>query len=313
MSIATSPQVWPDNASFAFTVFDDPDAQTTETGRLVYSFLRDLGFRTTKGVWPLTGDGPRSCIGECCETPEYLDLCLELQRDGFEIGYHNASQNTAHRELTAQGLKHFAATFGGTAITMSNHYNCEEGIYWGDDRLSGIRRTIYNGVTRFGNHHRFFGHVQGHPLFWGDLCHEHVRYVRNFVFRDINTLRACPWMPYVDAARPMVRSWYASSEGSNCETFLETISEANQDRLAEEGGACIMYTHFGHGYVENGRLNKRFCELMTRLSRMNGWFVPVGTLLTFLESTRGPHPLSAAERATLEWRWLAQKIRHGTS
>ena len=27
------------------------------------------------------------------------------------------------------------------------------------------------------------------------------------------------------------------------------LTEAAQDRLEAEGGACIMYTHFGHGFV----------------------------------------------------------------
>ena len=48
---------WPDNKRFAFTVFDDPDSQTLEASQAVYGFLRDRGFRTTKGVWPLA---PRS-------------------------------------------------------------------------------------------------------------------------------------------------------------------------------------------------------------------------------------------------------------
>ena len=43
---------WPEGKAFAFTVFDDPDAQSYEDGRVVYSFLDDLGFRTTRGVWP---------------------------------------------------------------------------------------------------------------------------------------------------------------------------------------------------------------------------------------------------------------------
>ena len=32
---------WPQGKRFAFTVFDDPDSQTLEAGRAVYSFLAD--------------------------------------------------------------------------------------------------------------------------------------------------------------------------------------------------------------------------------------------------------------------------------
>ncbi len=304
---------WPDGKRFAFTVFDDPDSQTATVGREIYSLLADLGFRTTKGVWPLRGVGPRSDPGECCEDPEYLTLCLELQARGFEIGYHNATQNTADRELTRRALDRFVELFGHNPVAMANHYAAAEGIYWGDRRLSGPWRAIYNLATRRSNVGRFFGEVDDHPLFWGDLCRERIAYVRNFVFPEINTLRACPIMPYFDPKRPYVRSWYSSSEGSNRDRFVATLAEANQDRLADEGGACIMYTHFGHGYVSNGRLDRRFIELMTRLARMDGWFAPVSDVLGHIRGNRPPHVITAAERSRLERRWLLAKLRNGTS
>jgi hypothetical protein len=43
------------------------------------------------------------------------------------------------------------------------------------------------------------------------------------------------------------------------------LSERNQDRLEAEGGACITYTHFAYRFTENGKLNRRFRELMQRL------------------------------------------------
>jgi hypothetical protein len=310
-----SPQTitWPEKKAFAFTVFDDPDAQTTKVGREVYAFLRDLGFLTTKGVWPLRSEQPPSDEGQCVEDEDYRVWCQSLQREGFEIGYHNATQNTANRDVTVRAFERFSEVFGHDPVTMSNHYNAAEGIYWGDDRLSGSRRLLYNLVTRGSNHERFFGHVPGHALYWGDLCRDRVRYVRNFVFRDINTLKACPFMPYHDPRRPLVQRWYASSEGANRDLFVETIAEQHQDRLVQEGGACIMYTHFGHGFLRDGKIEPRFRELMTRLSQLNGWFVPVGTLLDQIAAARGAHTISDKDRASLEWQWLVAKIRHGTS
>jgi hypothetical protein len=313
MSLFDHRMSWPDEKRFAFTIFDDPDAQTTATGREAYACLRDLGFRTTKGVWPLRAVGEPSCNGECCEDAAYLEWCLQLQQEGFEIGFHNASQNTSDRAMTIRGFDAFKSQFGADPTTMANHYNANEGIYWGDERLSGVRRAIYNVATRFGNRNRFFGHVEGHRLFWGDICRSRVHYVRNFVFPEINTLRACPWMPYFDPDRPLVARWYASSEGSDRNRFVSTISERNQDQLVEEGGACIMYTHFGHGYVDSGRLDRRWIKLMERLSALGGWFVPVGELLRFLEQQRGVHTLTPAERQQIEWRWLRQKLVNGTS
>jgi hypothetical protein len=96
-------------------------------------------------------------------------------------------------------------------------------------------------------------------------------------------------------------------------SFMRTISEAAQDRLEAEGGACIMYTHFGHGYWNQGRLNPAFTGLMERLSRKNGWFVPVGTLLDYIRSQRGEHTITAGQRAELERRWIWHKARYGTA
>jgi hypothetical protein len=310
--VRPAPIAWPDGRRFAFTVFDDPDAQTVETGGPVYALLADLGFRTTKAVWPIRGDGTPSDRGQTCAEDDYRKWTEELQAQGFEIGYHNATSHTSAREETRRGLDTFARLFGDAPCVMANHYNCDEAIYFGEHRLGGWRRAAYTLATR-GQRRRSHGHVPGHPQFWGDLCRARVKYVRNFVFRQTNTLAAGPWMPYHDPARPFVNYWFAASEGDMGPAFFERISEANQDRLEAEGGACIMYTHFGHGFVEGGRLVPRFVALMERLARKDGWFVPVGVLLDYLLARRPDPVLTGTQRATLERRWLLHKIRYGTA
>ena len=54
-------------------------------------------------------------------------------------------------------------------------------------------------------------------------------------------------------------------------------------------------------------------QLMQRLAAKNGWFVPVANLLDYLRAQRGLHQLAAADRARLERRWLAYKLRVGTT
>ncbi len=303
---------WPEGKKFAFTIFDDPDSQRLADGRKVYALLADLGFRTTKAVWPLGPVREPNSPGDTCADPLYREDAIALQELGFEIGYHNATLHSSTRAETIQALDAFRQYFGHDPVSMANHYN-EEAIYWGPARLSGTRRAIYNAVTLGRTRNRHFGHVEGHPSFWGDICRERIRYCRNFVFADINTLAECPGMPYHDRDRPYVNAWYAASEGSNVARFTCTVAEAHQDRLESEGGACIMYTHFGHGYVENGEMNSRFRHLMTRLSRKNGWFVPVGTLLDYLREKHGDGEITRADRARIERRWLWEKVFRGTS
>jgi hypothetical protein len=237
---------------------------------------------------------------------------IGLEDGGFEIGYHNATLHTSKREETLAGLNRFAELFGHNPHSMAHHYYCDENAYWGDCRVSGVHRAIYNALTRWKNHDRFFGHVEGHPYFWGDFCRERVRYVRNFVFADIDTLAVCPWMPYYDPARPYVNNWFASSDGANIESFLKCVSEANQDRLEADGSGCIMYVHFGHGFTDTrGQLDSRFRRAMERVARKNGWFAPVKTMLDLLRG-RNPH-FTDRDRRRLERRWILDKIRFGTA
>jgi hypothetical protein len=303
---------WPGRKAFAFTIFDDPDAQTRDTGRRVYAFLADLGFRTTRGVWPGPIVRQPNSSGETCQNPEYLQHTIELQRLGFEVGYHNTTAHSSTRPEIAAGLDAFRSYFGHDPSAMANHYNAEA-IYWGRARVTPPIRGIYTAATLGRTNGVHFGEVEGHPSFWGDLCRDRIEYCRNFVYADVNTLAACPWMPYHDPARPFVKAWYSSSEGSNVIRLIDMLSEANQDRLEDEGGACIIYTHFGHGYVENGKLHSRFKELMLRLSRKNGWFVPVSTLLDHLRRLRPEHTITDRQRQTLERRWLLGKLLRGTS
>jgi hypothetical protein len=302
---------WPDGRSFAFSIFDDTDGATLENAPRVYELLADLGFLTTKSVWPLPATAEAVQGGATCEDVAYTAWVQALQREGFEIALHNVAPQTSTREQTILGMERFGELFGSTPSAHANHTGCREGIYWGDRRLTGANRAVYNVLNRNATRRVFEGHIEDSPLFWGDICRRDLRYVRNFVHRDVNTLGFCPHMPYHDPERPYVNHWFASTEGPNVDAFVGALSERNQDRLEAEGGACIMYTHFGSGFVRDGRVDPRFERLMTRLSDKRGWFVPVTTLLDFLLEAKGRHEITDRERSALERRWLVHKIRLG--
>ncbi len=304
---------WPEGKQFAFTIFDDPDGDTESARKWVYPFLADLGFRTSIAVWPVGPVRERNSNGETCADPAYREHAQRMQSLGFEITYHNASPHSSTRQEIIDSLEVFRDYFGDYPTAMANHYNADA-LYWGPARLhSRFRRGLYNALTRGQNKSRFVGQNPDSPHFWGDICYQRIRYFRNLVFTDINTLKACPYQPYHNPLRPYVREWFSSSEGTNCKVFLNTIADVNQDRLAEERGMCIMYTHTGKGFVSDGKLDPEFRRLMTRLSKMNGWFVPTSAMLDHVRAQKGPHTITSGELSRLEWKWLALKAFKGTS
>lgn len=302
---------WPEGKRFAFTIFDDTDNITVEAGRAVYDFLADYGFRTTKSVWPIKGPRTPYIGGLTCEDPAYLKWVMELKRAGFEIGLHNVTYHTADRKETIRGLKRFEELFGAAPKVHANHAGCDESIYWGPKRLSPTLVVPYHIATRFRNIGRFGGAAPDSPMFWGDLCREKIKYVRNFVYRGINTLRACPMMPYHDPKRPFVNYWFASSDGANVHLFDRLVSEENQDALEGQGGCCVVYTHFASGFYTKEGLDPGFKSLMKRLSKKAGWFVPVSEVLDFLLVRDGSsgHLLTSFDREKLQWRWFFSKLR----
>lgn len=306
--------VWPDGKTFAFTVFDDTDLATLDNVPHVYALLEDLGFRTTKSVWPMCGEQPPDVGGSTCADPQYLAWVRSLQKSGFEIAFHGATGYSARREETLLGMERFKELFGDYPSAFANHSHCRESIYWGRYRVSGLNRLGYDLITRSRRgRHDFRGHLEGDPYFWGDVCRDKLKYVRGLVYPEINTLKACPIMPYHDPDRAYVNYWFASSEAAVVTSFNRCLAEAEQDRLEAEGGACIVYTHFAFGFYDRGSLDARFQSLMRRLSRKNGWFVPVSTLLDYLLARQGHREITAAQRRAFERRWLRHKILNGPS
>src|SRR5262249_49736316 len=149
-----------------------------EVSKLVYGFLADLGLRTTKALWSNAPTREPNSGGLTCADPHYLTHVSELAAQGFEPSWHNATLHTSTRQETAEGLDRFRSYFGYDPVTMANHYN-GEALYWGPARVGGERRVAYLLLTRYQSANRHFGHVEGHPYFWGDLCRERIRYCRN--------------------------------------------------------------------------------------------------------------------------------------
>ena len=305
--------LWPENKKFAFSIFDDTDRANLDDNKIVYNFLNELGFKTTKSVWVTDGTTHDKSLGITCDDQKYLSWLFDLKSKGFEIGFHNVSYDSSVRKKTKEGLENFVKIFDQFPNVMANHSENRENIYWGADRLSGTRKSIYKILTFFKKNRYYQGHQESSPYFWGDLCKKYVTYVRNFVFSDINTLKCCPYMPYKDPAKPYVNYWYASTEGNNLKTFTKCLSDKNQDRLEKEGGACIMYTHFADDFCKNGKLSEKFKKQMIRLKKKDGWFVPASTLLDFLKKENKNEIINKKQKSILERKWLLDKLLMGST
>lgn len=305
---------FPQRKQFAFSVFDDTDGSTRENIEPVYHLLEELDMRITKSVWPL-GPVPGARIGgTTLENRHYLDFILRLQERGFEIALHNVQNSDATRDVIEKGFGRFQDLIGQSPRIHCNHSMNRDNIYWGATRFKTASvRLAYNIATRCSRLKHFQGDVEESPYFWGDLCKARIAYVRNFVFDEINLDRINPTLPYHDPDKRFVNFWFSSSEGGTVNSFCKTVSEANQDRLASEGGVCIMYAHFAKGFSNGGRVDPNFERLMRRLRKMNGWFVPVSELLDHLRAGRTDSAIPAGELARMERKWFFSKLAKGTT
>ena len=307
--------VWPHGKRFAFTIIDDTDLSNAENTGPVYDFLYDNGFITTKTVWSLSPQGVPIGGGDSLEDQSYRDLILGLKTRGFEIALHGVADESSTRSRVIEGLKKFKDVIGYAPRIHVNHTGQAECLYWGADRFDGAVKLIYNFARKYliKSDSKFYGQTEDSAYFWGDVCRETITFVRNFVFNDINTMKADPLMPYHDPRRPYVPYWFSASAGHDVEDFCQLLNESNQDRLLEEGGACIAYTHLAFGFYRDGQLHPRFVDLMRRLAGLPGWFVPVSKLLDYIGEQKGWQNAGDNRYALsgMQWRWLLQKIKRG--
>ena len=295
---------WPQGKTFAFTVVDDTDGATVENVRPVYQYLFEKGIFTTKTVWVYPSRDHYQ--GESLSDEGYRHFVQDLSKKGFEIGFHNAGSGGFTRDETLAALEFFKETLGFYPKLHINHGENEENLYWGSKRFSPLFQKLY-GRFKPTVHSR--GDEKDSPYFWGDKAKEHITYIRNRVFRQVNTLQADNRFPTREYGKDTYL-WFSSSDGLRLSTFLSLLSKKNLDTLEKEGGVCIVYTHFGYDFVdEEGHLNQGFKDTIDDLSARNGWFVPASELLDFLQPRVDTSP-SRFHAWKLDVKWLFQRAIH---
>ena len=227
--------VFPEGKQFAFTIMDDTDVATVENVGPVYRLLDELGFRTTKTVWPVAcPEGSRDfAASSTLEDERYLEFVRGLASRGFEIAYHGATMESSTRERTERGLARFREVFGGPPQVYANHAHNRENLYWGVERIDDpLLRAIY-GRALGRPVRRFCGHVAGTPWWWGDLAGQ-IAYVRNLTFSEINLRRINPSMPYHDPRRRLVHWWFSAADAEDVHAFNRLIAPTKQEQLERE-------------------------------------------------------------------------------
>jgi hypothetical protein len=302
---------FPEGRRFAFSILDDTDVSTLENVKPVYDLLRELGFRTTKTVWPL--DCPegseRYHASDTLQRPEYLAFVRELAAAGFEIAFHGATMESSRRERTERALAFLERELGRCPRLHANHGENRENLYWGPERFrTPLLRWV---VARLGRQPRghYVGEREESEYFWGDLCARRFDYVRNFTFAELDLLAVNPEAPYRLASTPHVTHWFSTTAAPDVEDFRRLFTRAALDRLEAAGGVCIVTTHLGKGFARNGRIDPGVADALADLARRPGWFAPVSEILDHLRQGRAERPLGRVALLRLELRYLFDQLR----
>lgn len=296
---------WPQNKDFAFTIIDDTDNATIRNIKPVYDLLFELGFRTTKTVWVYP---PRDHFkGQSLSEDDYVELILKLKEQGFGLALHGVGSGDFVRDEIKRGIEIFEKKLDLPASMHINHAQNSNNIYWGKKRFYPPVSWIMHFAKS-----DFYGENPNSEYFWGDIFKEKVKFTRNLVFSEINTLRCDPLMPYREANKDRYSNyWFSSSDGHTVKEFNDLTSPKNIQSLREERGCSIIYTHFASGFVTpNGDVDPTFRKQMTELSKQNGWFVPAQNVLELLLESKATEDLVASRKylRTLGAKWLISRI-----
>lgn len=298
--------MFPEGKKFAFTVVDDTDYATVANVKPVYDLLYSCGIKTTKSVWVYPTRGLFN--GSSLQDEEYLSFIHELQDRGFEIGLHNVGDGLFTREEIRDGLDIFKENIGYYPRIHSNHASNPDNLFWWENRFVWPISLMYKLLSK--SKAKRGGESRINNFFWGDYAKQHIRYIRNLTFNGINTTTSDPKMPYrINETAEFSNLWFSSSDGETVKEFTELISPANVDRLTEDGGVCIVYTHFSSGFVnDNGKVNSQFEKNIRYLAQKDGWFVPATTLLDHLANKKTIIDPGYLYKFGTNIRWVAHKF-----
>jgi hypothetical protein len=276
---------FPENKHFAFTIIDDTDDAFFENIKPIYDILFKNRLKTTKTVWVYPPRDINESKGDCLYRNEYLNFIKDIHSKGFEIGLHNVGSGDYKRNEIIEGLNEFNLKLGFYPRLHVNHSYNKDNIYSGSKRFSFpfnyLVKKLYKGYDNFS------GEDPQSEYFWGDYHKKHIQYTRNFDLSDINTYKILPFMPYKEKNYDEFSNfWFGSTFVPNQWMFNKIVTKKSVDKLENEGGICILYTHLGY-YMQKGKIDSGFIRMIEYIgNKKNGWFVPVSNILEFLNQRK---------------------------
>ena len=181
-------------------------------------------------------------------------------------------------------------------------------MYWGPQRYrTPLLRGVAKALDAVRRTPRFEGEDQASPFFWGDLCKEHIRFVRGFAFARMDTHTLPPGRPYREPSTPWVNYWFTTSDCPDVHHFTRLVTAEAIESLARDGGVCILSTHLGKGFVRDNAVDPRVEATLTHLAELPGWFVPVSDILEHLLAGSTGN-ITRAERLQLELAHVLDRV-----
>lgn len=313
---------WPNKKKFCFTIIDDTDNSYLNNAPIIYDYLNKKQIYTTKTVWVRNGDDNinyNTVNGTTLEDSDYINWVKILESYGFEISLHNMSWSSSTRTQIMSGFSKFEKLFGKSRVLIQHNDEKEcESIYWGSKRLIFPINIIYEIVSFFnprGKRTKIYnGDNENSVYFWGDICRDKVEFIRNLTYPEINLFNITKNVIHKRRSTKYVNNWFISTEAPDLKSFVEILNPRNIDKLELQNGLCIIYTHFGNNFVEDGKLNEDFKKTIDYLATKNGWFVPASEIFDHIIKKTGEPPyLSYVQELKLSAKWLLWKIFKGSS
>jgi len=299
----------PKQKKFVFTIVDDTDDAFLENIKPIYDYLTEKKMFITKTVWVYP---PRdnSSKGDSLSNPEYLQYILELKRRGFEIALHSVGSGEYKRNEILDGLEKYRELIGEYPRIHINHSYNPGNIYSGDKRFG----FPFNLILRllYPRYKHFYGDENSSSYFWGDIHKRIIKFNRNYEFDELNILKLNPEIPYKDSRYlDYANYWFSATFAPNPWCFNHVVNKEAIDRLEEEGGVCILYTHLGF-YMKTGQIDKGFLERINYISSKDtGLYVPVSEILEHLLEVRGNDEyISSVRKIKLELLHLLTRFKY---